>query len=63
MKHSARIMLLLLIFAMLLTPVASLAQDAAQGDGALVVGSTSAPTGEFYLGLWGNNTSDLISGT
>lgn len=59
MKHSARIMLLLLIFAMLLTPVASLAQDAAQGDGALVVGSTSAPTGEFYLGLWGNNTSDL----
>lgn len=59
MKHSARIMLLLLILSLSLAPMTGFAQEAAQGDGALVVGSTSALTGEFYLGLWGNNTSDV----
>jgi peptide/nickel transport system substrate-binding protein len=59
MKHLARIMLLLLILPVLLAPMAGLAQEAAQGEGALVVGSTTALTGEFYLSLWGNNTSDV----
>jgi peptide/nickel transport system substrate-binding protein len=59
MKHFARIILVLLILSMLQVPTNSLAQEAAQGDGALVVGSTSALTGEFFLGLWGNNTSDM----
>lgn len=59
MKHFARILSLLLILPVLLAPIAGFAAGAAQGDGALVVGSTSALTGEFYLGLWGNNTSDV----
>lgn len=59
MKHSARILMLLLAISLLMAPMGGLAQEAAQGDGALVVGSTSALTGEFYLDLWGNNTSDL----
>ncbi len=57
MKHSVRILTMLVALLLMLAPAVSMG-EAAQQEAELVVGSTTALTGEFYLSLWGENMVD-----
>jgi peptide/nickel transport system substrate-binding protein len=57
MKHSARIMTILAALLLMLAPVAGMGEEARPED-ELVVGSTTALSGEFYLPIWGENMAD-----
>ena len=57
MKRTAKILSILVALILILAPVAGMG-EAAQPEDELVVGSTTALTGEFYLSLWGENMAD-----
>ncbi len=57
MKRTAKILSILVALILMLAPVAGMG-EAAQPEDELVVGSTTALTGEFYLSLWGENMAD-----
>lgn len=58
MKHSARILTMLTALLLMLAPAFSMGETVQQ-EAELVVGSTTALTGEFYLSLWGENMVDM----
>ncbi len=59
MKHFIRTLAMILALTLMPALGAGMGRAAAEEENTLVVGTITAPAGEFYLPLWGNNTSDI----